>query len=214
MYSVFQHWDPLKVCVVGRTYDPEFYSWIQNDHMRQRFQCMAEETEQDYQGLINLLQKKFGVQVVRPEFPEDLSVLKLHDRWIQPPVSPRDYYLMIHDQLWVPIVPNRSHANHVFNSQTTLDRQEFDRRDQQQHDAKLMCYQNIFDLVQQQGNQVRPTELDVVSGCFVSRIGKDLFFAIMSNKKLLHSTDFVTSIPTSLIIISFPYLLTISSMFW
>ncbi len=180
MYSVFQHWDPLKVCVVGRTYDPEFYSWIQNANMRRRFQRMAEETEQDYQGLINLLQKKFGVQVVRPELPEDLSVLKINDRWIQPPVTPRDYYLMIHDQLWIPTVPNRSHANHVFNSQTALNRQEFDRRDQQQHTAKLLCYQNIFDLVQQQGNQLRPTELDVVSGCFVSRIGRDLFFATQS----------------------------------
>lgn len=180
MYSVFQHWDPLQVCVVGRTYDPQFYDWILESGTRRRFQKMAEETEDDYQGLINLLEKKFDVQVIRPELPKDLSVLNLNGRWVQPPVTPRDYYLMIHDQLWVPTVPNRSHANHVFNGQTALTRQEFDRIDQMQHNAKLMCYQNIFDLVQQQGNQVRPTDLDVVSGCFVSRIGKDLFFATQS----------------------------------
>jgi hypothetical protein len=180
MYSVFQHWDPLQVCVVGRTYQPEFYDWIKEKSTRQRFQKMAEETEEDYQNLIHILETKFGATTIRPELPKDLSKLKLHDRWVQPPVTPRDYYLMIHDKFWVPSVPNRSHANHVFASQSELSREEFDRRDQAQHNAKLLCYQNIFDLVRSQGNDVCYTDFDVISGCFVSRIGKDLFFATQS----------------------------------
>jgi len=28
LLSVHQHWDPLKICIVGRSYPPEFYSWI------------------------------------------------------------------------------------------------------------------------------------------------------------------------------------------
>jgi hypothetical protein len=30
MYNVHQHWDPLKVCIVGRSYSPEFYTFIKN----------------------------------------------------------------------------------------------------------------------------------------------------------------------------------------
>jgi hypothetical protein len=52
MYSVYQHWDPLKVCVVGRSYPPEFYSWITAPHVRSLFEQMAIETEEDYQNII------------------------------------------------------------------------------------------------------------------------------------------------------------------
>lgn len=179
-YSVFQHWDPLDVCVVGRTYDPAFYNWIKDSNTRRRFQKMAEETEEDYQHLIGLLTKQFGVKVVRPQLPSDLSKLYCHGRWVQPPVTPRDYFLMIHDKFWIPTVPNRSHADRVFAAQSTLTRTEFDHRDQTQHDAKLLCYQNIFELVESQGNKICHTLFDVISGCFVSRIGNDLFFATQS----------------------------------
>ena len=28
MYSVYNHWDKLTACIVGKTYPPEFYYWI------------------------------------------------------------------------------------------------------------------------------------------------------------------------------------------
>ncbi len=180
MYSVFQHWDPLKVCVVGASYPPEFYNWIQDRSTRQRFERLAEETEQDYQSLIDLLRNRFGVQVLRPQLPTDPSLLKKHHSWLAPPVCPRDYFLMIHDQLWVPQIPNQAHADRAFAKQTALTRQQFDSIDLDQHHAKLSFYQNIFQHVVEQGNRVCPTQLDVVSGCFVSRIGQDLYFATQS----------------------------------
>ena len=180
MYSVFQHWDPLQVCVVGQSYPPEFYSWIQNANTRRHFEQLADETEQDFQLLMQLLQGKFGIRVLRPEMPADPSGLKCHGRWIVPPVTPRDYFVMIHDQLWVPKIPNSSHAQRVFSNQSDLDLATFQARDQDQHWAKLACYQNIFQDVHDQGNQVQYTDLDVVSGCFVSRIGQDLYFATQS----------------------------------
>jgi hypothetical protein len=180
MYSVFQHWDPLKVCVVGQSYPPEFYSWIQNANTRRHFEQLANETEQDFQLLIQLLQGKFGIRVLRPEMPADPGSLKCHGRWIVPPVTPRDYFVMIHDQLWVPKIPNSSHAHRVFSNQSDLDLATFRARDLDQHWAKLACYQNIFQDVQAQGNQLQYTDLDVVSGCFVSRLGQDLYFATQS----------------------------------
>jgi hypothetical protein len=180
MYSVFQHWDPLQVCVVGQSYPPEFYSWIQNANTRRHFEQLANETEQDFQLLIQLLQGKFGIRVLRPEMPADPGSLKCHGRWIVPPVTPRDYFVMIHDQLWVPKIPNSSHAQRVFSNQSDLDLATFQARDLDQHRAKLACYQNIFQDVHDQGNQVQYTDLDVVSGCFVSRLGQDLYFATQS----------------------------------
>ena len=64
-YSVYQHWDPLKVCIVGRSYSPKVYDYIENESARRVMQRIAEETEEDYQKLISLLQN-FGVEVLRP----------------------------------------------------------------------------------------------------------------------------------------------------
>ena len=87
---------------------------------------------------------------------------------------------MIHDELWVPQQPNSSHAQRAYANQTDLTWLEFQQQDLAQHRAKLSCYQNIVEHVLSQGNTVRHTDLDVVSGCFVSRIGQDLYFATQS----------------------------------
>jgi N-dimethylarginine dimethylaminohydrolase len=201
MYNVYQHWDPLQVCLVGKTYPPEFYSWIENSKTRKRFEKLAEETEEDYQTLINLL-NKFGVEVMRPEFPNDLNELYINGKWVQPPTAPRDYFIMIQDQFWIPEVPNASHAWGVFYRQNKQDwwpdfvrpvdfynsypefQQEisekfekFKKMDQLHLDAKLNFYNHVFDKINSSGTEIVKTELDFINGCFVSRIGNDLFFA-------------------------------------
>ena len=202
MYSVYQHWDPVQVTLVGRTYPPEFYSWIDNSDTRQRFEKLAQETEDDYQNLISLLEKKFQVRVMRPEFPEDLTSLYINNKWVQPPTAPRDYFLMIQDKFWIPKVPNGSHAWSVFYRQNKqswwpdyvrpndfyeawpeyaeeikLKFQKFNFADQQHLDAKLGFYNHVYTDIESQGNDIVYTELDFVNGCFVSRIGHDLYFA-------------------------------------
>ena len=72
MYSVYQHWDKLKVCIVGKSYPPEFYSYITNPRVRNVMERIAIETEEDYQKLIKLLES-FGVEIVRPEIDQDFS---------------------------------------------------------------------------------------------------------------------------------------------
>jgi hypothetical protein len=201
MYSVYQHWDPLKVCLVGKTYPPEFYSWITSTTTRSRFEKLAEETEEDYQQLINLLER-FGVRVMRPEFPGDLNDLYVQGKWVQPPTAPRDYFIMIHDQFWVPTVPNASHGWNIFYRQNKEEwwpdfvrprdfydtypeywpdlnarYQQFQQFDQAHLDAKLGFYQHVFDDIKLDGTEIVDTDLDFINGCFVSRIGHDLFFA-------------------------------------
>lgn len=202
MYSVYQHWDTLKVALVGRTYPPEFYSWIKNSTTRSRFEKLAKETEEDYQVLIQLLTNKFGVQVMRPEFPEDLSSLYIDGKWVQPPTAPRDYFLMIQDKFWIPKIPNASHAWSVFYRQNKQDwwsdfvrptdfyaalpefskeiqhkYKKFCELDQKHLDAKLGFYTHVFNDICSQGNEIIHTDLDFINGCFVSRIGQDLYFA-------------------------------------
>ena len=54
-YSVHQQWDRLKVCAVGISYPPEFYSFIKNSKARSVMERIAQETEEDYQNLIRTL---------------------------------------------------------------------------------------------------------------------------------------------------------------
>jgi hypothetical protein len=93
MYSVYQHWDPLKTCVVGKSYPPEFYSWIKNTKTRSIFERIAQETEEDYQALIKILEK-FDVTVMRPDMPDDFSLVynKEKREYNPPPMTPRDYF--------------------------------------------------------------------------------------------------------------------------
>ena len=74
-YSVYQHWDPLKVMAVGKSYPPELYNYIKNEKVRKVFYQIAEETEEDYQKLISLL-KSFGVETVRPDMEPDIEKSK------------------------------------------------------------------------------------------------------------------------------------------
>jgi len=103
MYSVHQPWDPLQVCVVGKSYPPEFYSFIKNTRLRSLFERIATETEEDFVNLVTLLEK-FNVKVVRPNVPTvQLDRLLTQNRRIPGPVSmiPRDQMIMIGSDFFV-----------------------------------------------------------------------------------------------------------------
>jgi hypothetical protein len=103
MYNVYQPWDPLKVCVVGRSYPPEFYAWISNPRLRSLFERIAVETEEDFQQIIATLEK-FNVQVIRPNTPSVLVDEYLtSNRRIPGPISmnPRDQMIMIGNKFYL-----------------------------------------------------------------------------------------------------------------
>jgi hypothetical protein len=96
MYSVYQHWDPLRVCAVGRSYPPEFYSWIDIPRVRSLFERIAIETEEDYQNIIKKL-LEFNVEVVRPNADYDQG------SFLIPPMNPRDSMIMIGEKFYTTI---------------------------------------------------------------------------------------------------------------
>lgn len=98
---------PLLTCIVGRSYPPEFYDKILNKNVRQVMQKVAEETEEDYQKLIKILEN-FKVEVFRPNietdnnFEEYLLIEQNGTRRYQiPPMNPRDNLLAVGENLFV-----------------------------------------------------------------------------------------------------------------
>ena len=174
MYAVYQHWDPLEVCVVGKAYPPEFYSWIKDIDTRKKFEQVALETEEDFQKLIKLL-VQFDVEVLRPTIPKSFEDCMVDNVWVPPPVTPRDYFIQIHDKCWVPVSPNANHAHNAFKKQKQQTWAKFQLHDQKKHNRKLDFYKDIFKTC-----DIKPTDCSYISGCFVSRLGNDLFFATQS----------------------------------
>jgi len=95
-YSVYQHWDPLKACIVGRSYNPEFYRFITNSRARDVMERIARETEEDFQKLIKLLES-FGVKIFRPNISDDYTFYldPETNKISPPPMTPRDYSIML-----------------------------------------------------------------------------------------------------------------------
>lgn len=187
MYSVYQHWDPLKVCVVGRSYPPEFYSWITKPAVRNLFERIAIETEEDYQNIIKKLES-FGVEVLRPNLPTSTLVDNLY---IKPPMTPRDYTVMIGDTFYENYSSNfcKITYNNIKDS-SWPDCTNWNDFNQLPEYIQCECikdfgfgkiqhsrheYDNIFFLIKNKGNIVKSNE-SFVSGAMVARIGQDLFF--------------------------------------
>ena len=106
MHTVHQHWDKLKVCAVGRSFPPEFYSCIPNPKVRGALERIAIETEEDFQTLISKLEE-FDVKVLRTDVsknPEDhnIGLIGKNEAWSAPPLCPRDHTTMIGNRFFMP----------------------------------------------------------------------------------------------------------------
>ena len=200
-FSVYQHWDPLKVCVVGRSYPPEFYSWIQIPHVRNLFEKIAIETEEDYQAIIKKLQE-FGVEILRPELP-NMPTDQIPGFFDPPPMTPRDYTAMIGDTFYYthsyhrhehfanfykrvkdPLWPDCYSLDqfnllpiHIQEECENLHRMNAYVKTEQFH-----AYDKILDRIKKQGNKIKFSDDQkfAINGAMVSRIGRDLYFGTVS----------------------------------
>ena len=186
-WAVHQHWDPLKVCVVGRSYPPEFYSWIQVPHVRDLFERIAIETEEDYQNIIKKL-KEFGVEVLRPSLPENSYI---GGKYLPPPMTPRDYMVMIGDIFYKgyeldfekfyagikdPTWPECNNLEDLKDLPTYIQDECNNLHLLNDYTKFYSSYQNIFDQIKLQNNTILPSIGDASNGAYVTRIGKDLYF--------------------------------------
>jgi len=85
-FSVRQDWDPLKSCVIGLHYQPEFYSWIDDDEIRDYLEIAAYETEENFGNLIEHL-NSFDVEIHQPR---PLINTIVDNKHVCPPCFPRN----------------------------------------------------------------------------------------------------------------------------
>lgn len=190
-YCVHQHWDPLRVCVVGRSYPPESYYWIQKPHVRDLFEKIAQETEEDYQNIIKKLQS-FDVEILRPDIQEFDPE---HGQIPVPPMNPRDTMIMIGETFY--------HAGSSYDAKWREFYRDikdpqwawYDTYDDFCHSAEpwqiaevtnfpdipLMVMQPEYRKIEQQikvnGNRLKSNFDNFINGAMVSRIGRDLYFS-------------------------------------
>jgi N-dimethylarginine dimethylaminohydrolase len=196
-YSVYQHWDPLKVCIVGRSYPPEFYSWIKVPHVRSLFERIAIETEEDYQGIIHLLEN-FGVEILRPDLIEPQII---NNQYRPPPMTPRDYTLMVGETFYNNYGTDfKKFYNDVKDSSWPIcnSLEEFynlPEKIKQEcinvHKLNTFFYENnyskIFERIKKQGNTIKLHVSPNLNGAMVSRLGKDLYFGTYSHHEDINS---------------------------
>ena len=188
-WSVYQHWDPLRVCIVGRSYPPEFYSWITVAHVRNLFERIAIETEEDYQNIIKKLQN-FGVEILRPELPHKTLV---DGRHAPPPMFPRDYLVMIGNTFYENISPQFEKSYNNVKDPSWPNCTSWEQFCSLPLPIQKECievynfdhgnypYKQIIDRIKSHGNQVKShVNGSIINGAMVSRIGKDLFFGTTS----------------------------------
>jgi hypothetical protein len=186
LYSVYQHWDKLKTCVVGKSYPPQFYSFIKNPKLRNLFEKIAIETEEDLDNLEKLLQK-FNVKTIRPLVPHVDAIEHINKgERIPAPISmiPRDQMIMIGNTfLLFPYDRIYSKASGQRFSKTLAEQyQVIDET------KKLDWWSPIKDNVINANNIIIENAWDellkVLPANGITRCGKDLYFGIDKNPLL------------------------------
>jgi hypothetical protein len=92
-YNIWNKWDPLKVCMLGNNYAPEFFNGIP-DKAGDPLKRICEETLEDLEGYKKVLQD-FGVEVIQPELDPSERFLDNPHRYPRGPLQPRDYQLVL-----------------------------------------------------------------------------------------------------------------------
>lgn len=203
-YSVHQHWDPLRVCAVGRSYPPEFYDYIKNKKVRDVFYKIAEETEEDFQKLITFLES-FGVQTVRPNNIEDKEKILLYNgKYKSPLMCPRDHTAMIGNTFYMPtphtaeillklIKDGKQYKNIPRDLKDVKNLPQWVKdilTNKVDHSTYYEELEPVLNLVEQQGNPIEhvfglfDTAKLPINTAMISRIGRDLYIGTEAHLKI------------------------------
>jgi hypothetical protein len=161
--------------------------------VRDLFERIAIETEEDYQCIIKKLQS-FGVEILRPDLPE---ITYAQDRYFAPPMTPRDMMCMIgnkfyHHHQWFdfqtfygkvkdPSWPECQNLEEFASLPNWIQAECNDLHHLQEninhYQNTILPYNKIFATINSQNNEIISTKELYRSGAMVSRIGRDLYFA-------------------------------------
>lgn len=98
-YNIWNKWDPLKVCMLGNNYAPEFFNGIP-DSVGDPLKRICEETLEDLEGYKTVLQD-FGVEVIQPEMDPLERFIENPSSYPRGPLQPRDAQLVLGNECYV-----------------------------------------------------------------------------------------------------------------
>jgi hypothetical protein len=92
-FNIWNKWDPLKVCMLGNNYTPEFFDGI-SSKVETPLKRICEETLEDLEKYKEILQQ-FGVTVIQPEMDHNERFMDDPHTYPRGPLQPRDYQLIL-----------------------------------------------------------------------------------------------------------------------
>ena len=116
-YNIWNKWDPLKVCMLGNNYAPEFFNGIP-DKAGDPLKRICEETLEDLEGFKETLQQ-FGVKVIQPKLDNKERFLDNPKRYPRGPLQPRDTQLVLGNECYI-TGPDHSSIKKTLNEYSTV----------------------------------------------------------------------------------------------
>jgi hypothetical protein len=97
----YTSWQPLEEVIVGRTFTPEYFEFIENKQVFKQLSQILDETAEDLDNLQRVIEE-YGAIVRRPNLP-DIDVFQKSqindDGAPLPPLTPRDWQITLGDKL-------------------------------------------------------------------------------------------------------------------
>lgn len=108
MINSYTSWQPLEEVIVGKTYTPDYFDYIEDAQVKNQLQQILHETNEDLDNLTKVIEQ-YGARVLRPELID-----KNHFQEFQinegkgplPPLTPRDWQISLGQKL-LRIIPMR-----------------------------------------------------------------------------------------------------------
>jgi len=97
-YNIWNKWDPLKVCMLGNNYAPEFFDGL-GTRAESPLKRICQETLEDLEGFKNIL-LDFGVEVIQPELDNTERFIDNPKEYPRGPLQPRDSQLVLGNRAW------------------------------------------------------------------------------------------------------------------
>lgn len=97
----YTSWQPLEEVIVGRTYTPDYFDFIENTQVRNQLQQILFETDEDLNNLQKTIEE-FGATVLRPDLPnkDEFQSWQTQGQGAPlPPLTPRDWQITLGQKL-------------------------------------------------------------------------------------------------------------------
>ena len=116
--NIWNKWDPLRVCMLGNSYTPEFFNGVP-DKAGDPLKRICEETLEDLEDFNQVLQD-FGVKVLRPKLDSTEKFLDNPKSHPRPPSQPRDTQIVLGNTLYITGVDHPAIAECLYDYDSSL----------------------------------------------------------------------------------------------